>query len=232
MSRENPLWGAPRILSELLLLGHQVAERTVAKYMVRIRKPPSQTWRTFLANHVPDIAACDFFTVPTATFRVLYVFLILRHDRRQVVHFNVTEHPYAEWAAQQVVNAFPYDETSKVPPPGSGRHLQRVFPDSRRRHGHRGSPYGSTVALAEPVLRTAHRFHSPRLPGPPHCPQRSPPASHPYALLRLLPSIPGHTSPWIETHRRPEASSHRRLGKVVAIPQVGGLHHRYTRRAA
>ena len=110
MSRENPLWGAPRILSELLLLGHYVAERTVAKYMVRIRKPPSQTWRTFLANHVPDIAACDFFTVPTATFRVLYVFLILQHDRRQVVHFNVTEHPYAEWAAQQVVDAFPYDQ--------------------------------------------------------------------------------------------------------------------------
>jgi len=110
MSRENPLWGAPRILSELLLLGHQVAERTVAKYMLRTSKPPSQTWRTFLANHVSDIAACDFFTVPTATFRVLYVFIILRHDRRQVVHFNVTEHPYAEWAAQQVVDAFPFDE--------------------------------------------------------------------------------------------------------------------------
>ena len=74
MSRENPLWGAPRILSELLLLGHQVAERTVAKYMLRTKKPPSQTWRTFLANHVPHIAACDFFTVPTAAFRILYVF--------------------------------------------------------------------------------------------------------------------------------------------------------------
>ena len=93
MSRENPTWGAPRILSELLLLGHEVAEDTVAKYMVRQQKPPSQTWRTFLANHVPDIAACDFFTIPTVTFRVLYVFVILRHDRRRVVHFNVTTNP-------------------------------------------------------------------------------------------------------------------------------------------
>jgi hypothetical protein len=105
MSRENPLRGAPRILSELLLLGYEVAEGTVAKYMVRLRKPPSQAWRTFLTNHVPDIAACDFFTVPTVTFRVLYVFIVLRHDRRQVVHFNVVTDPYAEWAAQQIVDA-------------------------------------------------------------------------------------------------------------------------------
>ncbi|MGA2616914.1 MAG: hypothetical protein ABSF26_04835 [Thermoguttaceae bacterium] len=109
MSRENPLWGAPRILSELLLPGYQAAERTVAKYMVRTRKPPSQNWRTFLANHVPDIAACDFFTVPTVTFHVLYVFIVLRHDRRRVVHFNVTDHPYAEWAGPQIIDAFPYE---------------------------------------------------------------------------------------------------------------------------
>jgi len=82
MSRENPGWGAPRLCSELLLLGHEVVERNLAKYMVRTRQPPWQTWRTFLDNHVPDITACDFFTVPTATFRVLYVFIVLRHDRR------------------------------------------------------------------------------------------------------------------------------------------------------
>jgi putative transposase len=93
MSRENSTWGAPRILSELLLLGYDVAEATVAKYMVRRRKPPSQTWRTFLANHVPDIAACDFFIVPTVTFRVLYVFVVLCHDRRQVIHFNLPRIP-------------------------------------------------------------------------------------------------------------------------------------------
>jgi hypothetical protein len=95
MCRENPTWGAPRILSELLLLGHNVAEATVDKYMAQEPKPPSQNWRTFLANHVGKIAAIDFFTVPTITFRVMYVFLVLRHDRRRIVHFNVTTNPTA-----------------------------------------------------------------------------------------------------------------------------------------
>ena len=113
MSHENPTWGAPRIQSELTLLGYSVAERTVAKYMVRSQKPSSQTWRTFLENHVSDLAAIDFFTVPTATFRVLYCFVVLRHDRRQVVHFNVTEHPGASWTAQQMVEAYPFDEAPR-----------------------------------------------------------------------------------------------------------------------
>ncbi|HEY7709601.1 MAG TPA: integrase core domain-containing protein [Candidatus Entotheonella sp.] len=109
MSHDNPSWGGPRILSELQLLGYSVSEATVAKYMPKARKPPSQTWRTFLANHVPDIAAIDFFTVPTLTFGVLYVFVVLRHEQRQVVHFNVTQHPTAHWTAQQIVEAFPFD---------------------------------------------------------------------------------------------------------------------------
>jgi hypothetical protein len=113
MCRENPTWGAPRIQSELALLGHNVAESTVDKYMVRLPKPPSQNWRTFLKNHVGQIAAADFFTVPTITFRVLYVFLILRHDRRCVVHFNITTNPTAQWAAQQITEAFPYDRSPR-----------------------------------------------------------------------------------------------------------------------
>ena len=113
MSRENPTWGAPRILSELLLLGHAVVESTVAKYMVRDPKPPSQTWRTFLANHADQIAAIDFFTIPTVTFRVLYVILVLGHDRRHVVHFNVTSSPTAQWTAQQIVEAFPFEEAPR-----------------------------------------------------------------------------------------------------------------------
>jgi transposase InsO family protein len=113
MSFDNPSWGAPRILSELLLLGYSVSETTVAKYMPKTRKPPSQTWRTFLANHVPDIVAIDFFTVPTLTFGVLYVVLVLRHEQRQVVHFNVTRHPTAQWTAQQIVDAFPFDEAPR-----------------------------------------------------------------------------------------------------------------------
>ena len=113
MSRENPLWGAPRILSELKLLGYALAKSTVEKYMIRGMKPPSQTWKTFLDNHVVDIAAIDFFTVPTATFRMLFCFLVLGHDRRKVMHFNVTEHPTEQWTAQQIVEAFPYDEAPK-----------------------------------------------------------------------------------------------------------------------
>ena len=96
LSRENPLWGAPRVHGELQMLGIDVAQTTVAKYMIRHRKPPSQTWRTFLDNHAKDLVSIDFFTVPTATFRILYVLLVLRHERRQVVHFNVIEHPHGQ----------------------------------------------------------------------------------------------------------------------------------------
>ena len=97
MSRENPTWGAPRIEAELHLLGYEVAESTVAKYRVRIRKPPSQTWKSFLRNHAGQTVAIDFVTVPTVTFNVLYGFVVLLHDRRRVVHFNVTAHPTAVW---------------------------------------------------------------------------------------------------------------------------------------
>ena len=95
MSLENPLWGAPRIRSELRLLGYEASNATVDKYKVRHRKPPSQSWRTFLHNHVQDIVAIDFFTVPTATFRILFCFVVLRHHRRTVVHFNVSANPTA-----------------------------------------------------------------------------------------------------------------------------------------
>jgi len=94
MSQENPTWGAPRIQSELKLLGYEVADSTVAKYMIKHKKPPSQTWRSFLKNHVRQIAAIDFFTVPTVTFRILYCFIVLRHNRREIVHFNVTANPF------------------------------------------------------------------------------------------------------------------------------------------
>ena len=95
MCRSNPLWGAPRIHGELLKLGIEISESTVSKYMIRRRGPPSQTWRTFLENHARELIALDFFTVPTATFRVLFVLVILSHDRRRMLHFNATEHPTA-----------------------------------------------------------------------------------------------------------------------------------------
>jgi len=109
MAAANPLWGAPRIHGELLKLGIDVAERTVPRLLQKRRSPPSQTWRTFLTNHVRDLVSVDFFTVPTARRRVLFVFVVLAHDRRRVLHFNVTGHPTAAWTTQQIVEAFPDD---------------------------------------------------------------------------------------------------------------------------
>src|SRR3954453_2267152 len=109
MSRNNPRWGAPRIHGELLKLGIEITEPTVAKYMVRHRKPPSQTWRTFLRNHVDSMVSIDFFTVPTIRFQILYVSLVLAHDRRRILHFAVTAHPTAEWTAHQLREAFPWN---------------------------------------------------------------------------------------------------------------------------
>jgi len=113
MSRENPLWGAPRIHGELLKLGIDIGETSVSKYIVRHRNPPSQTWRTFLENHVKSMVSTDFFTVPTIRFKILYVFLVLAHDRRRILHFGVTAHPTAEWTAHQLRAAFPWDSAPR-----------------------------------------------------------------------------------------------------------------------
>src|SRR5262245_42919348 len=107
MSRENALWGAPRIHGELLTLGIDIGETSVSKYMIRRRHPPSQTWRTFLDNQLKTLVSVDFFTVPTIRFQVLYVFLVLSHDRQRILHFGA--HPTAEWTAQQLRDAFPWD---------------------------------------------------------------------------------------------------------------------------
>ena len=108
MWRANPTWGSPRIVGELRKLGIEVATSTVEKYRARHRKPLSPTWEVFLNTHVKDLIALDFFTVPTVTFKVLFVLVILAHERRRIVHVNVTEHPTAAWTAQQVVDAFPW----------------------------------------------------------------------------------------------------------------------------
>ena len=116
LSKENPTWGVPRIKSDLALLGYDVAESTVAKYIVRHPEPPSQIWRTFLKNHSADIVACDFFTTYTVTFRVYYVFVMLRHSDRKIVHFNVTQNPTTAWTLQQVREAFPFNSTPRYLP--------------------------------------------------------------------------------------------------------------------
>ncbi len=123
MSLANPLWGAPRIVGELAMIGIDLPKSTVAKYMVRHRKPPSATWRAFLKNHVKDIAAVDFFVVPTVRNQILFVFLVLAHHQRRVLHFNVTANPSAEWTAQQIIEAFPWNEA----PPFLLRDRDRIY---------------------------------------------------------------------------------------------------------
>src|SRR6266513_2685456 len=130
MCRENPGWGAPRIHGELLKLGIDIGESSVSKYMVRCRKPPSQTWRTFLENHAQQLVSIDFFTVPTIRFQVLYVFLVLAHDRRRILHFNVTAHPTADWTGQQLREAFPFAQLPRY----LLRDRDAIFGDDFREH--------------------------------------------------------------------------------------------------
>jgi putative transposase len=231
MSRENPLWGAPRILSELLLLGYKVAEGTVAKYMSRPRKPPSQTWRTFLANHAADIVACDFFTVPTVTFCVLYVFIMLRPDRRQVIHFNVTEHPYAEWAAQQIIDAFPYEE----PPRFLLRDRDDIFGEYFQKRvegmGIDEVPIASRSPWQNPYCERV--IGSIRRDCLNHVIVLT--EAHLYRILTEYFRYYHHCRPPLSLDRNspvPRCVERPSEGEIVAIPQVGGLHHRYTRRAA
>src|SRR6476659_2433908 len=135
MSRNNPRWGAPRVHGELLKLGIQITEPTVAKYMVRHRKPPSQTWRTFLDNHLKTLVSVDFFVVPTIRFQILYVFLVLAHDRRRILHFGVTAHPTAEWTAQQLREAFPWDSAPRYLLRDRDRIFGREFVDAVKTMG-------------------------------------------------------------------------------------------------
>ena len=113
ISQANPLWGAPRIHGELLKIGINVSESTVQRYMAKSENPPSQTWRTFLDNHVKCLISIDFMIVPTITFRLLHVFIILSHSRRRIIHFNVTDSPTASWSGQQMIEAFPFESAPK-----------------------------------------------------------------------------------------------------------------------
>jgi len=231
MSRENPTWGAPRIQSELALLGHDVCEATVAKYLVRSPKPPSQTWRTFLDNHVAEITAVDFFTVPTATFRVLYVMLILCHHRRRVVHFNVTEHPTAEWAGQQLVEAFPYDQAPRF-----------LLRDNDGTYGQEFRRRIASLDIEEVVTAKQSPWQNPyaeRLIGSVRreCLNHFIVLGQPHLRRILAAYFEYYHGSRTHLSLARNAPLPRELepldcGPVVSIPLVGGLHHRYTRRAA
>jgi hypothetical protein len=173
MSMENPLWGAPRIHGELLKLGLAVAQSSVAKYMVKRRGPPSQGWCTFLHNHAPDIAAMDLFVVPTIGFKLLYAFVIVRLNRRDLVWINVTANPNAEWIARQITEAFPWNEAQRYMIRDRDRDLwcRRHTPTAG--HGHPGQAYRTGLTLAEWLCRTADRIDPSRVSRSCHHPGRS-----------------------------------------------------------
>ena len=138
MAEANPIWGAPRIHGELLKLGFEISERTVSRLMPKDRKP-TQTWLTFLRNHVGQLVSIDFFTVATIRLQVLYVFIVLAHDRRRVIHFNVTRHPTAGWAAQQIIEAFPEDRAPRFMIRDRDGIYGESFHIESRRNEHRGA---------------------------------------------------------------------------------------------
>src|SRR5438093_3501243 len=140
MSKENPLWGAPRIHGEVLKLGFEIAESTVSTYMIRRRGPPSQSWKTFLRNHAQAIAAIDLCVVPTLTFERLFAFLVLSHSRRRLLWFEVTRHPTAEWLARQITEAFPWSSAPAYLVRDNDRAYGNVFRSRVRAMGIRDRP--------------------------------------------------------------------------------------------
>ena len=234
MAEANPLWGAPHIHGELLKLGIEISERTVSNLMPRrARKPSSQTWMTFLRNHMDCMAAVDFFTVVTATFSILYVFVVLSHDRRRVMHLNVTTNPTAEWTAIQVVQAFPWDTAP--------RYLLRDR-DSTYGDVFRGRLKG--MAVREVLLSPRSPWQNPfveRLVGSlrRECLDHMVILSEDH-LRRILREYIGYYH-HDRTHyslekdsplRRPVDPKPSDGAQLVALPGLGGLHHRYEWRDA
>jgi transposase InsO family protein len=230
MSRENPLWGAPHIHGELLKLGFAIGETSVAKYMVRHRQPPSQTWRTFLNNHVKALVSVDFFTVPSIRFQVLYVFLVLAHERRRVVHFNVTAHPTAAWAAQQLREACPFDQVRYLL-----RDRDQIFGAEFRRQVRDMQIQEVLLAPQSPWQRACVErvIGSIRRECLDHVIVFNEAGLH--RTLSLYFSYYHRTRPHLSLEKdspEPRALQPPELGPVVAVSQVGGLHHRYERCAA
>jgi len=226
MSVENPLWGAPRIHGELLKLGFEVAQSSVAKYMVKRHGPPSQGWRTLLRNHAPDIAAIDLFVVPTIGFDLLYALVIVRLDRRQLVWINVTQHPTAEWIARQLTEAFPWDEAPRY----LMRDRDRIYGDVALRRirvmGIRDKPIAPASpwqnGFVERLIGSIRRECVDHFVvwGEAH-------------LRRILQSYARYYNN-IRTHRSldkdaPVSRMVQRTGSIKSHPILGGLHHHYVR---
>jgi len=231
MSATNVLWGAPRLHGELLKLGIEVSQATVAKYMVKHWKPPSQTWRTFLENHVKQLVAVDFFVVPTITFRILYVFLVVAHDRRRIVYFNVTENPTAEWTAAQLVQAFPWDKAPRF-----------LLRDRDSIYGEVFRAQAKSMEITEVLTAFRSPWQTPyveRLIGS----IRRECLDHVVILNET--SLRRHMVSYLDYYHgsrchlslgkdSPDGRAVQppEMGQISAIPKVGGLHHRCERRAA
>jgi putative transposase len=230
MARENPTWGRRRIHVELALLGHEVAELTVAKYMHRTATQPSPTWRAFLASHARDIAAVDFFLVPTLTYRLLFAFVVLRHDRRELLHLHVTDHPTAAWTARQIIEAF-RNETAP-------RYLLRD----------RDAIYGECFTRSITNMGIREVIIAPRAPWQNAFVERVIGSIRRECLDHVIVLSEAHLGrllraylAYYNTARPHQSLDHNspqprevhppELGRVVSIPQVGGLHHLYQRAA-
>jgi len=226
MSWMNPLWGAPRIHGELLKLGFDVAQSTVAKYMVRRLGPPSQGWKTFLRNHVPHIGAIDMFVVPTVGFKLLYGLVIIRLNRRHLVWINVTSNPTADWIARQITEAFPWDEAP--------RYLIRD----------RDASYGHVVTRRLATMGIRDRQTAPRSPWQNGHVERLIGSIRRECLDHVLVLGEGHLRRILNTyadyynalrtHRSltKDTPLHRvveRLGTVTSRPILASLHHQYCR---
>jgi transposase InsO family protein len=226
MNRENPRWGASRIHGELLMLGFDVAQSTVSKYMVRGGTPPSQTWKTFLQNHAEAIAAIDMCVVPTLTFDRLFAVLVLGHGRRQLLWFEVTRHPTAEWLARQITEAFPWTSAPTYLVRDNDRTYGHAFTSRVRAMGIHDRPISSRSpwqnGYMERLIGTLRRECLDRMLmfGEPH-------------LRRVLASYAAYYNQ-VRTHLalQKDAPLHRavqRSGVIVTIPILAGLHHQYVR---
>ena len=231
MSMANPIWGAPRIHGELLMLGIEVSQASVGRYMPWRPKVPSPTWRSFLRNHMLNMAAVDMFVVATATFRLLYALIVLGHDRRRIIHFEVTQNPTQVWLARQMTEAFPWDTAP--------RYLLR---DRDAAYGQTFRDRVEAMAIKEVVTAARSPWQNPyveRVIGSirreclnhviifDECHLRDVPSSYfqYYHQTRTHLSL-DKDCPETRPVHRPAA------GQIIAFPEVGGLHHRYERRAA
>jgi transposase InsO family protein len=226
MSMENLLWGAPRIHGELLKLGFELAQSSVAKYMVKRRGPPSQGWRIFLRNHAPDIAAMDLFVVPTIGFKLLYGFVIVRLSRRDLVWINVTTNPTAEWIARQITEAFPWNEGPRYLVRDRDRIYGAVVTRRLRAMGIRDKPTAPASpwqnGFAERLIGSIRRECLDHIIvlGEEH-------------LRRILKNYAAYYN-GVRTHRSlnkdaPISRPVQRPGVISSHAVLGGLHHHYVR---